>query len=60
MKKINWQKVIQDLQKQGYTQRQIEAETGVPQCSISKMVNGGYVDPSWSTGHALLTLLNGE
>lgn len=57
MKKVDWVKVIKDLQKQGYTQKQIEAETGVPQCSISRMLNGGYVDPSWSTGNALLKLL---
>ena len=57
MEKVDWQQVIKELQEKGYTQKQIEVYSGVSQSNISKMKAGKYKDPAWSTGNALLKLL---
>lgn len=56
MNTVNWQKVVNEIQKQGWTQVKIAEATGVSQSVLSRLKTGEQDDVYWWTGEALLKL----
>lgn len=52
-----WQTIVSELQKRGWTQEQLAAEAGTVQSVISDLRRGKVIDPRYSTGRALERLL---
>ena len=54
----DWKKVIRRLQKEkGLSQLAISEKTGIEQATISRLLNGHTLAPTWEVGDKLLTLL---
>jgi transcriptional regulator with XRE-family HTH domain len=53
---MDWDTVISDIKKSGYTQEQIAEAIGVSAGTISELRSGKVNDPRWSSGDALLKL----
>lgn len=41
--------IVETLLDMGFTQKQIEEETGVSQATVSRILNGNHKDPRYST-----------
>lgn len=54
--KINWEKIVNEIQAAGWTQLKITEETGVSQTVISRLKRGEQTDVYWHAGDALLKL----
>jgi len=59
LKEPDWKGIINKIQLRGYTQIEIEAETGVPQGMVSKMKRGNYKHPSYIVGSAIMKMYEG-
>lgn len=47
------QNMLSDLCLLGFTQADISMETGIPQATISRILNGVHADPKFSSAHAI-------
>ncbi len=57
MKKTDWKKTINKLQKQGFTQTQLSEASGLTQGTISYLKSGRQIAVLYDSGAALLGLL---
>ena len=53
---MDWDTIISDIKRAGYTQEQIAEAVGVSAGTISELRSGKVMDPRWSSGDALLKL----
>ena len=55
---MEWKNIISDLLKSGLTQAQIASETGVPQPTISALLNEKQKELSYLNGNRLVCYYN--
>jgi len=53
---MNFQRLVKNLMKKGWTQRQIGEEIGCSQANIARLLKDKTADPRWRTGDALIRL----
>jgi transcriptional regulator with XRE-family HTH domain len=50
---MNWQSLLTDLRKRGWTQQQIAERVGASQAAISDLNSGKTTNPAYALGRAL-------
>lgn len=53
---MDWPKIIKDLLEAGMSQRAIGEKVGLPQSTVSDLLNGTTKDTGWKKGDALIQL----
>ena len=56
MKTVNFQSLISDLQKAGYTQTEIAEKIGVKQSTVWSLSKGNTKEPRFFAGDSLISL----
>lgn len=56
MKTVNFQTIISDLQKAGFTQTEIAEKIGVKQSTVCSLLKGDTKEPRFFAGDSLISL----
>ena len=56
MKTVNFQNIISDLQKAGFTQTEIAEKIGVKQSTVCSLAKGATKEPRFFAGDTLISL----
>ena len=57
VQRMNWPQVIRDLRENGWTQLLLASRLGMPQSTLSELLNQKTVEPRYSVGLQMLELL---